>query len=187
MIAGTAQRKRQVEAGHTRQGGFKQAGVFRCELAIQERRAPVRILRRPNPQRGLQTGQTPALIGGEAGGGLAELQRIRGVFCVIDGQEVAGGLAEGEIQGAGLGPGCAGRADKDVEPGRTGRGAGGGEGRLVMRFQHQKSLKPVGRVVDLRQPIDQLADNRGFVMKRCQDGVARPPLRRPGLRGRLRA
>jgi hypothetical protein len=128
----------------------------------------------PDPQRGLKAGDPARGVGGEAVGGLAELERIRIVLGVINGHQIAAGPVEAVVQRAGLGAGRSRRHDDDPHPAGAVRPHRRRDRRLVVRLQQQEGLQPVQRIVDLRQAGDQLADHLGFVVQGGEDGVSRP-------------
>jgi hypothetical protein len=170
MIAGAAKRKRQAQPRHARQGHFKQGRIFKGELPIQKPGA--RLAGCSDAQRRLKTTQ-PGLCD-EARRRLAELLRMRSILCVIDGDQIAPRVAQGVVQSARLGLGAAGRCDQDFHPRRFGRRLGCGQGGLIMRFQHDEGLQPVRRIVDPAEVGDQLRRHRRLIVKRRQNGVARP-------------
>ena len=170
VIACAAQRKGQVQIGHAGQIDLEQGRVFEGELPVEEARqsgaAPSDAKRR------LKAAQ--ARGDGEARGGFAQLARVGGVLGVIDGHELAGGEGQGVVEGARL---CLGRSwwdDQDPQPIRARRGLGCIEGRPVVGLQNQEGFELMSGIVDPRQIADQLGHDRGFVVKRGHDGVARP-------------
>ena len=174
MVAGAAEREGQAEAGHARQDGFEQAGVFGGELAPDEAGGGA------DAERGLEAGEPPLPVGGEPGRGFAQLQGVGLVLRVIDRQQIAGGPAEGAVEGAGFGGGAAWRRHHDLQPFGARRRQRGGQGPGIMSLQHQQALQPVRGIVEGRQAFDQLTDHLGLVIEGRQYGVARPRLRRRG-------
>ncbi|MNS48848.1 hypothetical protein D3C72_814320 [compost metagenome] len=106
-------------------------------------------------KRGLETDER-AILRGEPSGRLPQLQRVWIVLGVIDGQQVALCDREGVVQRAGFGRGGAGRRDQHLEPVRQGQVVCGVDGRPIVGFQDQIAIQKRCRVVEVRQPFDQM-------------------------------
>jgi hypothetical protein len=135
----------------------------------------------------LQAGDPARGVARRSGlGGLAQLEGVGIVLGVIDGDQVAAGPGEAEVQRAGLGSRRSRRHDHDPHPVRPNGQHRRRDRRRVVGFQQQKG-PPAGLAGSRsRQPGDQLTDHLGLVVQGGQDGVARPARRidRSGGAGR---
>ena len=171
MIAGAAQREGQSQTRHGRQGDLEQGGVLDRELAIQERRGMGPARQPADPQGRLEAGDASALVSRKAGGRLAKLQRIRVVLGVVDGQQIAGGASQPIVERPGLCLGRARRHDENLQPVGTRAGLGSLDCLQVMRFQQDKGLQSIRRVLDPAQSSDELGNNLRLVIQGGHDGV----------------
>lgn len=183
VIACAAKRKGQAEPRHARQSHFEQGRIFKGELPIQKPGA--RLAGSSDAKRRLKTTQ-PGL-GDETRRRLAKLLRMRSVLCVIDGDQIAPRVTQGVVQSTRLGLGAARRCDQDFQPRRFGRRLGCGQCDLIMRLQHDERLQPVRRIVDPAEVGDQLRGHSRLIIKRRQNGVARPFDRTRNRRGASQA
>lgn len=154
VVAGSPEREGQAQPRQTGQRHLEQGSVLNGELPIEE--GAVGAQGAAYPKWGLKSPQVTPFVVHELGGGLAQLQGIRIVLGVIDGQQLAPGLREGDIQGAGLRPGQAGRSDQDVQPGWEIEVVRRRQGFVVIDFEDQEPFQAIQGIVDLRQPLDEL-------------------------------
>ncbi|MNE33049.1 hypothetical protein D3C80_1266930 [compost metagenome] len=173
MIAGAAEREGQTHARHRRQGDLEQGGVFSSEMAIQEGGVLIPLVQAADAQRSLQADQV-VVLGRETGRRFLQLQGIRVVLGVIDGQEFALGYGQSVIERTRLGGRGARRNDKDMQPFRPFQRQGSVDGGLIVGFKRQVAVQQVMGVVQPRQALDQVWQDRGFVVKGDNDGIARP-------------
>jgi len=106
--------------------------------------------------------------------GLAQLQRVGIVFCIIDGDQVAATARQGVVQGAGLGLGRAGRHDQHLKPVRSGQVQRSLDRRDVIRLKRKKAFETIARIVDAGQPFDQLRQDGRLLIQGRHNRIARP-------------
>ncbi|MNX61825.1 hypothetical protein D3C86_927620 [compost metagenome] len=115
-------------------------------MAIQERRVLIALMQATDTQGRLKADQVVSLCR-EACRRLFQLQGIRVVLGVIDRQELTPGHRKRMVERAGLGGRDAGRRHQNLKPVGTIDGLGGGDGGLIVRFQHQIAVQQGFRVV----------------------------------------
>ena len=103
----------------------------------------------------------------------AQLQGLREILRVVDGDDVAGGEFQSVVAGLRFGARLGRRHQQGGDALRGDAWPRGVDGDLVVSFEQQQNLQLVGRVVQLCHRLNQVGNHLGLVVGRHQDRVSR--------------